>query len=97
MVNVEMTSNPTQIHPIHLQLERFAAHLFGVGPRFGVWSVFDLAEHAAIALAAAVSFSSSVLAFRSVTFGTFDHASIIAQFLATPVLCSSVDKQEHLR
>lgn len=83
MVQAEMTGNPTQVHSIHIQLQRFPAHLFGISPGFGFWGVFDLAKHAAIALAAAVRFSSSVLAFRSVTFWTCNHASILAQFLAT--------------
>ena len=83
MVKAEMTGNPTQVHPIDIQLDRFPAYLVGVNPGFGFWGVLDLAKHAAIALAAAVRFSSSVLAFRSVTFGTCDHASILAQFLAT--------------
>jgi hypothetical protein len=83
MVQAEMTGNPTQVHSIHIQLDRFPAHLFGISPGFGFWGVFDLAKHAAIALAAAVRFSSSVLAFRSVTFWTCNHASILAQFLAT--------------
>jgi hypothetical protein len=60
------------------------AHFFGVSPGFGVGRVLDLAEHAAIALAAAIGFSSSVLAFRSVTFWTLDHPCILAQNLATP-------------
>ena len=83
MVKAEMTGNPTQVHPIDIQLDRFPAYLVGVSPGFGFGGVFDLAKHAAIALAAAVRFSSSVLAFRSVTFGTCNHASILAQFLAT--------------
>lgn len=84
MVKAEMTGNPAQIHPIYIQLERFAPHFFGISPRFGIWRVFDLAEHAAIALAAAVCFSSSVLTFRSMAFWTFHHVDIIAQVIATP-------------
>jgi hypothetical protein len=83
MVKAQMTGNPAQVHPIYVQLECFAAHLFWINPRFGVWRVFDLAEHAAIALAASACFSSSVLSFRSMTFWTFIHAYILAQFLAT--------------
>lgn len=78
-----MTGNPAQVHPIHVQLKRFAMHLFRIGPGFGVWRVLDLAEHATIALAAIVCFSSSVLVFRSMTFATLDHAYMIAQNLAT--------------
>ena len=84
MVKPQMPSNSAQVHPIHVQLERFLAHFLGVSPGSGFWSVFDLAKHAAIALAATVCFSSSVLTFCSVTFGTLDHVLIIAQFLATP-------------
>jgi hypothetical protein len=65
-------------------LDGFAAHRFWVSPGFGLWCVLDLAEHAAIALAATVGFSGSVLAFCSVTLWTFDHPYILAQFLATP-------------
>jgi hypothetical protein len=61
------------------------AHFLGIGPWFGIGCVLDLAKHAAIALAATVGFPSSVLAFCSMTFGTLDHAYILAQFLATPL------------
>ena len=74
MMKAKMAGNPTQVHPVHVQLERFAAHFFWVRPGFGVWCVFDLAEHAAIALAATAGFSGSVLSFRSMTFWTLDHA-----------------------
>lgn len=85
MVKTQVASNATQVHPIHIQLDRFPAHLFGVSPGFGFWCVLDLAEHAAIALAATVCFSSSVLTFCSVTFWTFHLILILAQFLATPL------------
>lgn len=84
MVKTQMAGDPAQVHPIHIQLERFATHLFWVSPWLWFWGVLDLAEHAAIALTAAVRFSSSVLSFRSVTFWTFDHALILAHNLATP-------------
>ena len=86
MVNTQMARNPAQAQPIHVQLNRFVAHLVRIGPGFGLWSVLDLAVHAAIALAAAVRFPSSVLTFRSVTLGTFNHLFIIAQLLATPII-----------
>jgi hypothetical protein len=85
MVKTQVTSYPTQVHPIHIQLEGFSAHFFGIGPWFGVGRVLDLAKHATIALAATVGFPSSVLAFCAMTFGTLDHAYIIAQVLATPL------------
>ena len=84
MVKAKMASNSAQVHPVHIQLERFPAHLFWVGPGFGFWCVLDLAEHAAITLAASLRFSGSILAFRSVTFRTLDHTPILAHFLATP-------------
>jgi hypothetical protein len=86
MMQAEMASNPAQVHPIHVQLDRFAAHFFWVSPGFGLWGVFDLAEHAAIALAATARFPSSVLPFCSLTFWTFNHTYILAHFLATPSL-----------
>jgi hypothetical protein len=86
MVKTQMAGNPTQVHPIHIQLEGFLAHFLGIGPWFGIGRVLDLAKHAAIALAATVGFPSSVLAFCSLTFGTLDHAYILAQFFATPVI-----------
>jgi hypothetical protein len=85
MMKTQMASSPAQVHPIHIQLQGFLAHFLGVCPGLGVGCVLDLAEHAAIALAATVRFSSSVLTLCSVTFGTLGHAFIIAQFLATPV------------
>jgi hypothetical protein len=91
MVQAEMTGNPAQVHPIHIQSDRFPAYLVGIGPGFGFRGVFDLTKHAAITLAATVCFSSSILAFRSVTFWTFNHASILAQFLATPRLHQTFD------
>ena len=80
MVKSELAGNSAQVHPTHIHLECFPAHFFWVGPRFGFWGVLDLAEHAAIALAATAGFAGSILAFRSVTFWTFDHAPILAQF-----------------
>ena len=84
MVKTQMASYPTQVHPVHIQLEGFLAHFLGIGPWFGIGRVLDLTIHAAIALAATVGFPSSVLAFRSIAFGTLDHAYILAQILATP-------------
>ncbi len=86
MMKTEMASNPAQVHPVHIQLQGFLAHFLGVCPGLGIRRVLDLAEHTAIALAATVCFASSILTFCSVTFGTLDHALIIAQFLATPTL-----------
>jgi hypothetical protein len=65
-------------------LERFLTHFIRIDPGFGIGCVFDLAKHAAITLAPAAGFPSSVLAFCSMTFGTLDHVYILAQFLATP-------------
>jgi hypothetical protein len=56
-------------------LDGFLAHGFWVDPRFGFRGVFDLAEHAAVALAAAGCLSSPILAFRTMTFWTFKHTS----------------------
>lgn len=84
MVNAEVTSNAAQVHSINIHLDGFLAYLFGVGPGFGVWGVFDLAEHAAIPLAATLCFSSPILALRSMAFWAFNHAFILAQFLSTP-------------
>lgn len=85
MVKTQVASYPAQVHAIYIQLDRFPAHFFWVSPGFGFRRVLDLAEHAAIALAAAVCFSSSVLAFCSLTLGASDHVFILAQFLATPM------------
>ena len=85
MMKTQMASNSPQVHPVHIQLEGFLAHFLGVCPGLGIGCVLDLAEHAAIALAATVRFSSSVLTLCSVTFGTLNHAFIIAQYLATPL------------
>ena len=84
MVQAEMTGDPTQVHPVYVELDGFLAHFFWIGPGFRLGRVFELTEHAAIALAAATRFPSSVLSFCSMAFRTFNHASIIAQDLATP-------------
>ena len=84
MVKTQMACNPAQVHPIHVQLEGFLAHFFGICPGLGIGRVLDLAKHAAVALAPTVGFSSSMLTFCSMTFGALDHSSIIAQVLATP-------------
>jgi hypothetical protein len=88
MVNAQVTSNPAQVHPIHVQLQCFLAHRFWIDPGFLFWGVLDLTEHATIALAAAIGFSGTILPFGSVTFWTFIHAEILAylaQVLATPL------------
>ena len=89
MMQAEMAGNAAQVHPIHIHLECFPPYLFRVGPGFGMRGVLDLAEHAAIALTATACFSGSVLAFRAVTFGTSNHASILAHFLATLLYISA--------
>lgn len=78
MVQAEMTGNPTQVFPIHIQLDRFLVYLVWVSQGFGFWGVFDLAEYAVIALAAAVRFPSSVLALRAMASWTCNRASILA-------------------
>ncbi len=81
-----MAGNPAQVHPIHIHLDSFLAYFFGVCPRFGLWRVLDLAEHAAIALAACLCFSSAILPLRSVTFWTCNHPKILpdlTQILST--------------
>jgi hypothetical protein len=83
MMHPQMAGNPAKVHPIHVQLDRLATDFWRVGPGLWLWSVLDLAEHAAIALAATACFAGSILSFRSVTFGTFIHASILAHFIAT--------------
>ena len=80
MVKTQMAGNAAQVHPIHIKLERFLAHFFGVGPGLGVGRVLFHAEHADIALAAAGCFSGSILAFGAVTFWTLDHSSILPNF-----------------
>ena len=86
MMQAEMTGYAAQIHPIDIHLDRLPPDLFWIGPGFGFGCIFDLAEHAAIALAATARFPSSVLAFCSMTSWTFNHVYILAQFLATPGL-----------
>jgi hypothetical protein len=84
MMQAEMAGNPAKVHPIYIHLDRFPSYFFWIDPGFGFWCVFDLAEHAAIALTAAARFPGSVLSFCSMTSWTFNHAFILAQFLATP-------------
>ena len=80
MVYPEMSGYSAQVHPIHIQLDRFLVHLFWISPGLRFWSVLDLAEHAAIALATAVCFFGSVLPFGSVTFWTFNHDHILSSW-----------------
>jgi predicted metal-dependent hydrolase len=68
-------------------LQRLATDFCRVDPGLWLWGVLDLAEHAAIALTATAGFAGSVLSFRSMTFGTFYHASILAHFIATLLFC----------
>jgi len=84
MVNSQMTAYPAQSHPIYVQFQRFLAHLFIIDPRLWFRCVFDLAVHAAIALASCACFTSPVLSFGSLAFRTFVQLSMLAQFLATP-------------
>ena len=83
MMDPEMTSNAPQVHAVRVQLQGFPPHALIVSPGFGFRRVLDLAVHAAIALTAAAGFASSILAIRSLAFGTGLHALILAHFLAT--------------
>lgn len=80
MVKSQVARYPAQVHPIHIQLDRFPAHFFGVCPGLGIGCVLFHAVHAEIALAAAGCFSCSILTFGSVTFWTFDHIGILPNF-----------------
>jgi hypothetical protein len=56
-----------------------------------------LAKHTAIALAAAICLSGTILPFRSVTLGTFNHPWILAylaQILATPIIHIDLRKEK---
>ena len=83
MMHPQMASNPAQVHPIYVQLDRLVTDRWWVSPGLWLWGVLDLAEHAAISLTATAGFAGSVLSFRSVTFGTCGHTSILAHFIAT--------------
>lgn len=47
-----MAGNAAQVHPVHIQLDGFLTHFFGIDPRFRFWRVLDLAEYAAVLMAA---------------------------------------------
>jgi len=84
MMKAQMAGNATQVHPVHIHLDRFLTHFCGIGPGFGFGRVLDLAVHAAVPLTATFRFSGSVLALCLIASWTLDHAYILAQFLATP-------------
>jgi len=97
VVHPKMAGDPPQVHPVHVQLQCLLPHCIGIGPGLRLGRILDLAEHAAIALAAAICFSSSILPFRSVTFRTFNHPGILtdlAQILATLLMKSSDDEKD---
>lgn len=84
MMKAHMAGNATQVHPVHIHLDRFLTHFCGIGPRFGFGCVLDLAEHTTVSLTATFRFSGSVLAFCLIAFWTLVHAYILAQLVATP-------------
>jgi hypothetical protein len=83
MVTPQVAGNSAQVHPIHIQLDGFAAHFLLISSGFRFWSELDLVEHAVIALNAALRFSGSVLSFGLMTSRTLIHAIILAHILAT--------------
>lgn len=80
MVKTQVAGDPAQVHPIHIQLERFLAHFLGVCPGLGIGRVLFHAVHADIALAAAGCFACSILAFGSLAFWTLHHTCILPNF-----------------
>ena len=84
MVYTQMSGNPAQAHPIHVQFQGFLAGLFIVSPCFGLGRIFALEVHTAIPLTSPACLSGSVLPVGAVTFWTAIHVPILAHFLATP-------------
>jgi hypothetical protein len=84
MMKAHMAGNATQVHPVHIHLDRFLTHFCGIRPGFGFGRVLDLAEHTAVPLTATFCFSGSVLAFCLIASWTLVHPYILAQLLATP-------------
>ncbi len=41
MMYPKMAGDTPQVHPTHVQLDGFLAHLFGISPGFGVCHVLD--------------------------------------------------------
>ncbi len=83
MMGTQMTGYSTQIHTIHVHLQRFLAGLFIIDPLLGFRGVFDMTVHASVTLASCVCLSSSVLSISSFTFWAGFHSTILAHFLAT--------------
>ena len=89
MMHPQLTRDPAQVQSIHIQRNRLSADFLVIRPGFRLGGIFDLAKQASIALASPTGLACSVLAFRTIAFGTIGHDPIIAQLLATPQVSSS--------
>ena len=79
MMNTQMASNATQVHPIHIQLQGLLVHFFWIASRFRLWSVLAATVHAEIPLCTRFGSASLVLAFGLLAFRTGSHFSILIQ------------------
>jgi hypothetical protein len=81
-----MTRNPAQVHPIHVQSQRFAADFVGIALLFGNRCVFVTTLLALVALATRFRSTDFDLSARMVAVRTGYHFPIftLSRLLATP-------------
>ena len=82
MMNAQVSTNTTQVHPIHIQLQSLLAHFIWIAPGFRFWGVLAATVHAKIPLGARLGSTSFVLTFRLLAFWTCLHCTILTQIFS---------------
>src|SRR5689334_2371553 len=83
MVHAQLATNPTQIHPVHIQLHGLFAKFFIITVRLLLRRIFAATQVTPIALAPRRILANFVLLFFPSTFWTF-HPSILPTLSPLP-------------
>jgi hypothetical protein len=68
VMNFQMTANPAQVHPVHLQLHRMLTYFRSIAPGFLLRHVFTFTSHTPIALTSGNGLPGTILSFGTLAF-----------------------------
>jgi len=75
VMNFQMTANPAQVHPVHIQVHRMLAHFRSIAPGFLLRHVFPATSHTPIALTSGNGLPGTILSFGTLAFWISAHAT----------------------
>ena len=86
VMNFQMTANPAQVHPVHIQLHRMLTHFRSMVPGFLLQRVFPATSHTPVALTSGNGLPGTILSFDTLAFWTSAHATY---YLTSPSVSHS--------